>query len=257
MASLEAIADIKVIDVDTHVVEPADLWTSRVSTKKWGDKVPHVVWSEKRQEDIWLSEDKVLGAAGAPASAGYEFAPPKYPPRISDAHPSTWRAEDRLAAMDEYGIHAQVLYPNVAGFGGGRFSDPKDAELNLLLIQAYNDYLTDFASVVTGPLHPGDGNPVLGRRSLHQGDGARPGQRPPWRDHVAGTRALRPAQNQRCPLGPDVGGGRGDGPADQLPHRWRRQLRLAPARSERRQGRELRGGTRDVQRRPGPHHRQL
>src|SRR5258708_33621914 len=111
MAPVEAIADIKVIDVDTHVVEPADLWTSRVSTKKWGDKVPHVEWSEKRQEDIWLSADKVLGAAGAPASAGYEFAPPKYPPRISDAHPSTWRAEDRLAAMGEDGIPAQVVHP--------------------------------------------------------------------------------------------------------------------------------------------------
>ncbi len=31
----------KVIDVDTHVTEPADVWTSRVSAK-WGDRVPHV-----------------------------------------------------------------------------------------------------------------------------------------------------------------------------------------------------------------------
>ena len=35
--------DYKVIDVDTHVSEPEDLWTSRVSVKKWGDMVPHVV----------------------------------------------------------------------------------------------------------------------------------------------------------------------------------------------------------------------
>ena len=32
----------KVIDVDTHVTEPPDVWTSRVSSK-WGDLVPHVV----------------------------------------------------------------------------------------------------------------------------------------------------------------------------------------------------------------------
>ena len=30
-----------VIDVDTHVSEPPDVWTSRVSGK-WGDRVPHV-----------------------------------------------------------------------------------------------------------------------------------------------------------------------------------------------------------------------
>ena len=30
----------KVIDVDTHITEPADTWTSRVSAR-WGDAVPH------------------------------------------------------------------------------------------------------------------------------------------------------------------------------------------------------------------------
>lgn len=152
-------ADIKVIDVDTHVVEPYDLWTSRVSTKKWGDKVPHVKWSEERQEDIWLSGGKVLGAAAAPAQAGYEFRPPIYPPTLADADPRTWQVEARLSAMDEYGIHAQVLYPNVAGFGGGRFVDPKDADLNLLLIKAYNDFLTDYASAAPDRLIPVMGLP--------------------------------------------------------------------------------------------------
>ena len=44
---------IKAIDVDTHITEPADVWTSRVS-KKWGDRVPHVQRHEGR--DIWLIE---------------------------------------------------------------------------------------------------------------------------------------------------------------------------------------------------------
>ena len=37
----------KVIDTDTHVIEPYDLWTSRLDVKKWGDKVPHVKFDEK------------------------------------------------------------------------------------------------------------------------------------------------------------------------------------------------------------------
>ncbi len=159
MSTVDDIADIQVIDVDTHVVEPYDLWTSRVSTDKWGDQVPHVVWHEEREEEVWISGDRILGAGAAPAQAGYEKAPPFYPPKLSDADPKTWRVPDRLAAMDEYGIHAQILYPNVAGFGGGRFADNHDAELNLLLIQAYNDYLTDLASEAPGRLIPVMGLP--------------------------------------------------------------------------------------------------
>ncbi len=32
----------RVIDVDTHLSEPPDVWTARVA-KKWGDRVPHVI----------------------------------------------------------------------------------------------------------------------------------------------------------------------------------------------------------------------
>ena len=35
------VSEIPIIDADTHVVEPPDLWTSRMSSK-WGDLVPHV-----------------------------------------------------------------------------------------------------------------------------------------------------------------------------------------------------------------------
>ena len=36
----------KVIDTDTHIIEPYDLWTSRLDVGKWGDKVPHVRFDE-------------------------------------------------------------------------------------------------------------------------------------------------------------------------------------------------------------------
>jgi predicted TIM-barrel fold metal-dependent hydrolase len=154
MTVQDMIAEIRVIDVDTHIVEPYDLWTSRVSTDKWGDLVPHVVWSEDRGEEVWLSGDRILGAAAAPAQAGFDKAPPFYPKTLAEADPRTWRVADRLATMDDYGIWAQVLYPNVAGFGGGRFAANRDAELNLLLIQAYNDYLVDLAAEAPGRFIP-------------------------------------------------------------------------------------------------------
>ena len=36
------IRDLHVIDVDSHLTEPADLWTSRAPAK-YADRVPHVV----------------------------------------------------------------------------------------------------------------------------------------------------------------------------------------------------------------------
>jgi hypothetical protein len=29
--------EFQVVDTDTHIIEPYDLWTSRMSVRKWGD----------------------------------------------------------------------------------------------------------------------------------------------------------------------------------------------------------------------------
>jgi predicted TIM-barrel fold metal-dependent hydrolase len=135
-----------VIDTDTHVIEPYDLWTSRVSGAKWGDLVPHVQWDDNLHEDAWYFGDTRVGAAAGAAQAGWGQFPPDHPPRLADVDPATWDAPARLKRMDEYGIWAQVLYPNVAGFGAGRFLAMGDSELMLACVRAYNDFLVDYAS---------------------------------------------------------------------------------------------------------------
>ena len=45
---------IKIIDADSHISEPATLWTDRVSTEKWGDLVPHVQFDPEISEDRWF-----------------------------------------------------------------------------------------------------------------------------------------------------------------------------------------------------------
>ena len=50
----------KVIDVDTHITEPATVWTDRVSSK-WGNKVPHIQQIEGR--DFWFIGDEPAGPA--------------------------------------------------------------------------------------------------------------------------------------------------------------------------------------------------
>lgn len=145
--------DIPIIDTDTHVVEPPDLWTSRVSSK-WGDLVPHVDWDPVAEEEAWFSGQQRLGAVGAAAMAGWHEHPPYHPRRFSDADPASWDASRRAAVMDSYGIRSQVLYPNVAVFDAKSILQMGDTELQLSCIRAYNDYLTDFSAEQPGRYVP-------------------------------------------------------------------------------------------------------
>jgi predicted TIM-barrel fold metal-dependent hydrolase len=47
--------------------------------------------------------------------------------------------------MDEYGLYAQVLYPNILGFFAEAFIKLSDPQLAIACVSAYNDFLTDFA----------------------------------------------------------------------------------------------------------------
>ena len=143
----QAIADrIKVIDVDTHVSEPYDLWTSRVSTKKWGDKVPHVVFDPEIEADRWKIAGRMGLAVGRTAIAGWDKPLPSHPPTLQDADPGCYDTGERLKRMDEYGIYAQILYPNVGGFGSGNFLELEERPLMLDCIRAYNDFLSEWSS---------------------------------------------------------------------------------------------------------------
>jgi predicted TIM-barrel fold metal-dependent hydrolase len=135
----------KVIDTDTHIVEPYDLWTARVP-KKYGDAVPHVRWDAAANEDAWYFGATRIQAAATIAMAGWHEFPPGHPPRIQDAWEDTWQVQKRLKAMDRAGIYAQVLYPNVAGFGAGKYLELGDRELMRLCVEAYNDWLVEYAS---------------------------------------------------------------------------------------------------------------
>jgi hypothetical protein len=60
----------RVIDTDTHLVEPPDLWTSRMSSR-WGDLVPHAGWDEAFQEEAWFIGDQRVAPVASAAQAGW------------------------------------------------------------------------------------------------------------------------------------------------------------------------------------------
>jgi len=141
----------RVIDVDSHVSEPADVWTSRVASK-WGDAVPHVANLEGKE--IWIIGGEPVLPVGITALAGYDGTLPDCPDTMADLPRGAHTADGRLAYLDAEGIYAQVLYPNVGGFGSAAFLKLEDPALMLECVRAYNDFLVDWASADPNRLLP-------------------------------------------------------------------------------------------------------
>lgn len=135
----------KVIDVDTHLVEPHDLWTKRAPASL-KERVPQVKVVDGVRSWV-IDGDKILLKGAIPAATikkdgskwpGLEFI--KH--QIEEVHPSTYSVPERLQVMDETGIAAQILYPNILGFGGQN-AVKVDGELRLASVQIFNDAMAD------------------------------------------------------------------------------------------------------------------
>src|SRR4051794_37366213 len=80
----ESLRGLKIVDADTHLTEPADLWT-RLAPQKYKDQVPRVVSSDGREiynphkgrmetADmwIWVVGDNVMGRAGGGSVVNFD-----------------------------------------------------------------------------------------------------------------------------------------------------------------------------------------
>ncbi len=135
---------LKIIDTDTHISEPHDLWTSRAPSR-YRDDVPHFV--EKDGTSSWILNDVVIGGATASAVVGSngekELGTGFFRMGIDDVHAACYETKARVQMMDTLGIHAQIVYPNLAGFGGQNFMKASDEQLRLVCVQIYNDAMAE------------------------------------------------------------------------------------------------------------------
>ena len=143
---------MRVIDVDCHLTEPPDLWTARFPAGR-RDEVPHIERIDGR--DTWVAGGTRLGAPGFYSMAGHNgVMPASIPETYEDIPAAMYDARARLELLDAEGIDAQVLYPNVGGFGNGYFLRLGDRDLVMECVRAYNDFLTDWCSAAPERLVP-------------------------------------------------------------------------------------------------------
>src|SRR6516164_9004417 len=141
-----------IIDADTHVTETPDLWTSRAPSQM-RDRVPRVETEADGTMRWVVGASRGLASVGLTATAGVgSFAKP--PRNYEEMHPGAFDAKARLKYMDQMGIWAMVMYPNVGGFGAQQFLKLGDPELMLTCVQIYNDWQSEWASADARRLLP-------------------------------------------------------------------------------------------------------
>ena len=142
--SSDLLDGVTIVDADTHLTEPHDLWTSR-APKGWEERVPQVKLVDGTP--MWTIEGEVMGGASGASVVGPDgtkmYGTDFMGMGIDEVHAGASQVAPRLAVMDEIGIYAQIVYPNAVGFGGQRFANVVDPELQLMCAQIFNDAMAE------------------------------------------------------------------------------------------------------------------
>ena len=101
-----------IIDVDTHVTETPDLWTSRVPMRM-REAVPRID-TDAQGRQWWVLGDKRLASPGLSATAGVGDMK-HWPKTYDEMHPGAYDAKARLKYMDQLGIWVGYGYVSQRG----------------------------------------------------------------------------------------------------------------------------------------------
>ncbi len=153
----------RIISVDDHVVEPPDLWQSRLPErlKARGPRIERkrisfgtdgkggqgaLGFSETDDGDwcdVWYYDGLVSPFMMLSAAVGFEevgFAVTTF----DEIRRGAWDQAARLEDMDANHTEAAVCFPNtLPRFCGQTFLEQPDKELGLLCVKAYNDWMID------------------------------------------------------------------------------------------------------------------
>jgi predicted TIM-barrel fold metal-dependent hydrolase len=151
----------RIISVDDHVVEPADVWQSRLP-KKFLDQGPRVEQAplgemifiggkfsyaegtEGRPCDWWHYEDKKIPQTRLSAAVGFDRDEVKITAiTYEEMRPGCYDPKARLEDMDVNHVEASLSFPTFPRFCGQTFMEAADKELADLCVKAYNDWMFD------------------------------------------------------------------------------------------------------------------
>ena len=154
-------SDVKVVDCDTHLSEPHDLFTSQVPASM-KDKVPHVAYGSDG-ERVWLFDgDEVLMTPTHSGSSVRKDGTKKSfweyninrTMQIEETFPAAYDPAARVEMMDDQSIWAQIIYPNLLGFAANKLVRHPDKSLANFIVSVYNDAVAQMQETSGNRLFP-------------------------------------------------------------------------------------------------------
>lgn len=149
------LAEMPIIDIDTHLTEPPNLWLDHAPAK-FKDRAPRVIKNEEGKDQWIVDQDLVLGPPGFCVikpdgdKVRGTFSIDSFEGMTKGAS----YAAPRLAQMDESGLSIQVIYPNILGFAGAGIMKIEDVALRNFCVSGYNDGIAAFQKEGRGRLYP-------------------------------------------------------------------------------------------------------
>jgi predicted TIM-barrel fold metal-dependent hydrolase len=139
--------DVQPISVDDHVVEPPHVFAEHIEAR-FRDRAPRIV--DRDDVQGWLWEDRFYPLSFQGNAATRRFRDDEAgrgddleARRYDDIIPAAYDVHERVRAMDEDGVWAELLFPTFPRFGGTRLLDADDKELALAVVRAWNDWMLD------------------------------------------------------------------------------------------------------------------
>jgi predicted TIM-barrel fold metal-dependent hydrolase len=138
------------VSADGHVVEPADLWTTRMD-QRFRDRAPRV--ESQPEADYYVIDGLAPFAVGLEGVTMEDKIAGEIKTvlghRHSETRPGAWDPLARLADQDMDHLRAEVLYPGAFGL---QFWTITDAEYQRECFRVYNDWLSEFCAAAPGRL---------------------------------------------------------------------------------------------------------
>jgi uncharacterized protein len=135
------------ISADSHVVTEPNAFLSRMSTTKFGERIPQIKEFENKGAAVerWYVNGRPLrtrGVCNCPAVMG-DPNRNLYPQRWDEVPAKAYVPAERLKALDADRVDAELLFPN----DPSSFHQYNNPEFELACVQAYNDALAEWRQV--------------------------------------------------------------------------------------------------------------
>ena len=165
--------DLKIISVDDHIVEPAQLWQERLPAKmrergprieraRWGDmSLGHgAAYNQEMTDDgqwgdYWVYEDRIIYVHKRHVAIPLDATPdgdlarfdrlkmPIAPITYEEMRPGCYEPQARVEDLAACGVDGSIAFPTFPRFCGQTFMEGEDRSLGLECVKAYNDFMID------------------------------------------------------------------------------------------------------------------